>query len=289
MNTLLREMLSNYQTHSKNELKQAVLEIVQEIILLGLSKSDFFQKAVFYGGSSLRIVHQLNRFSEDLDFTLMEKEIDFDFKNYFDLIQQSLEAYGFHMEINLKEKKEKSAIQSAFLKGNTQRHLMNIYPSHPSNLKFSSNDLLKVKLELDFDPPSGASFETHYLLNPIPYSVKTYTLPCLFAGKIHAILCRKWKSRVKGRDFFDYLWLLSKNVPVSLYHTEQRLKQTGNLEKDERLNKDDLLELLRKRFALLDFEQAIKDVRPFAGLNYDFSLWSYDLFWKVTQEKLQTL
>jgi predicted nucleotidyltransferase component of viral defense system len=286
MNTLLRELLSKYQARSKEDLKHATLEIIQEIVLLGLSKSDFFQKAVFYGGSALRIIHQLDRFSEDLDFSLMEKDVNFDIKNYFDPIQQSLQAYGFQMDLNIKEKNKISPIQSAFLKGNTLKHLISIFPLE-SKLSFSSNDLLKVKLELDTDPPSGASTETKYLLNPLPFSVKAYSLSSILAGKIHAMLCRKWKNRIKGRDFFDYLWLLSRGVPVDLNHLEQRLKQSGNLQKELGLDRNALLELLKNRFAELDFHQAIIDVQPFTGREYDFSVWSYELFWQATREKIQ--
>lgn len=288
MSILLRELLSRYQTSSKDDLKHAALEIIQEIVLLGLSKSDFFHKAVFYGGSALRIIHQLDRFSEDLDFSLMEKDAKFNIKNYFDPIQQSLQAYGFQMDLIIKDKTRFTPIQSAFLKGNTQKHLISIFPLEPK-LSFSSNDLLKVKLELDTDPPSGASTEIKYLLNPIPFSVKAYSLPSILAGKIHAILCRKWKNRVKGRDFFDYLWLLSRGVPVDLNHLEQRLKQSGNLKEELRLHRDGLLELLKNRFAELDFHQAIKDVQAFTGRGYDFSVWSYELFWQVTQEKLHII
>jgi len=286
MSILIRELLSNYQTNSKEDLKHAALEIIQEIVLLGLSKSDFFQKAVFYGGSALRIIHQLDRFSEDLDFSLMEKDAHFNLQNYFDPIQQSLQAYGFQMELNIKEKTGFSPIQSAFLKGNTQKHLINVFPSKPK-LSFSSNDLLKVKLELDTDPPSGASTEIKYLLSPLPFSVRAYSLSSILAGKIHALLCRKWKNRVKGRDFFDYLWLLSRSVPVDLNHLEQRLKQSGNLKKELRLDRDGLLKLLKIRFTELDYHQAIKDVYAFTERTYDFSVWSYELFWQVTQDKLQ--
>ncbi len=289
MNTLLREMLSSYQVNSKDDFKQAVLEIVQGIVLLGLSKSDFFQKAAFYGGSALRIIHQLDRFSEDLDFSLLTQDPSFDIANYFDPIQQSLKAYGFNMDLNVKEKPVRTAIKSAFLKGSTQKHLVNIWPRATARFNFSPNDLLKVKLELDIDPPPGAFFETKYLLNPLPFSLKSYDLSSIMAGKIHAMLFRKWKNRVKGRDFFDYLWLLSRNIPVNLHHAELRLKQSGDLSEEQHLSREILLKLLDNKFKILDFQQAIKDVRPFVGTSYDFTHWSYELFWQVTKERLQVI
>ena len=166
------------------------------------------------------------------------------------------------------------------------KHFINIFQIDKSNIKYAHNDNLKIKLEIDTNPPSGANYEIKYLLNPIPFSVKTFDLPSLFAGKIHALICREWKIRVKGRDFYDYLWFLSRNIPVNLYHAEQRLKHNHFIKDNIKLTKELLIEILENRFSNVDCEQVKKDIRPFVSSNYDLSIWSYNFFVNITNDKL---
>lgn len=287
MNQAVQSMLSGYKMNTPENQKKALLEVIQEIILLGLYQGGFFRVAAFYGGSALRILYQLDRFSEDLDFSLLEKNVILDLTDYFPFIQQSLQSFGFVMELTTKEKKKKTAIQSAFLKGNTLQHLVNIFPIDKDHSGLAHNDSLKIKIEVDTNPPQGALYEIKYLLNPLPFTVNSFTIPCLMAGKIHAILCRSWKVRVKGRDFYDYLWFLSKNIPVNLNHIEQRLKQNHFLLEKETLTKDKLINYLDVKFKEVNFEQAKKDVRPFIQADYNLSFWSYDFFKQLTRERLE--
>jgi predicted nucleotidyltransferase component of viral defense system len=287
MNKAVLAMLGRYPLKTADDQKRALLEVIQEIVLLGLYQGGFFAVASFYGGSALRILYDLDRFSEDLDFTLLTQNSNFDLSPYFFFIQQSLEAFGFNMELQRKEKSIETPIQSAFLKGNTLQHLMNINPGNDKVAGFSHNDHLTIKIEVDTAPPDGALTEIRYLLNPMPFSVNSYTLPSLFAGKIHAILCRSWKIRVKGRDFYDYLWFLSRHVPVNLYHTELRLRQNKFWIQDNSITKEQLVHLLIAKFKEVDFEQAKKDIRPFISDTYDLSLWSADFFIQLTNEKMK--
>jgi predicted nucleotidyltransferase component of viral defense system len=287
VNQVIQDMLSAYPMKTPDDQKKALLEVLQEIILCSLFQAGFFSVAAFYGGSALRILHQLDRFSEDLDFSLLHKDEAFKFDKYFSSLKQHSLSFGFEMAFSKKEKNLSSQIQSAFLKGNTLQHFIQIFPRKSDTFEFAHNDSLKIKMEVDAVPPLGASYELKYLLNPLPSAIRTYDLPSLFASKIHALLCRTWKKRVKGRDFFDYIWFLSKNIPVNLYHLEQRLRQNHFLPEEESFTKENLIKFLGAKFAEVDFEQAKKDIRPFIPVNYDLSLWSSSFFTTITQDKLK--
>ena len=252
----VQKMLEQYQCRNTEERTAALREIIQELALIALSRTDFFSRAAFYGGTALRIFHGLDRFSEDLDFSLERTDPQFNLEKYFSAIEDELSAWGFEMKVVQKEKqKPAAAVQSAFIKGGTLIHLVKIAAVDPAVAGVSAGEILRVKLEVDTDPPAGASFEIKYRLRPIPFSVRLYDRPSLFAGKVHALLCRKWKDRVKGRDFYDYLWYLSCGIPLNLSHLESRMRQSGHWT-GEALSKEILLDLLEKRFKSLDFEKA---------------------------------
>lgn len=289
VNPVILNMLSAYPFKTPDDQKKALLEVFQEIILYGLSQAGFFSVAAFYGGSALRILHQLDRFSEDLDFSLVKKNEEFMFEKFFPSLEQHLLSFGFEMELSKKEKNLSSQIQSAFLKGNTLKHFIQIFPGRNYTSKFSHNDSIKIKIEVDTNPPEGALLELKYLLDPLPVAIKAYDLPSLFSGKIHALLCRTWKKRVKGRDFFDFIWFLSKNIPANLYHLEQRLRQNHFLSEGKPFTKEVLIQLLDAKFAEIDYELAKKDVKPFISANYDLTLWSSDFFRKITLDRLKVM
>lgn len=287
MNLVVQNMLRFYSSQDPLKQKQGLIEIVQLLTLMGLSRSTFFHRASFYGGSSLRILHHLSRFSEDLDFSLNKPDSTFQLEDYFPFIQENLEAYGFSMTILSKPKKEVRQIQSAFLKGNTRQHLLEIAPNlYKGNIPFSHNDSLKITFEVDIDPPLFANTEVNYQLEPIPFSVRSYDLPSLFAGKIHAILYRKWKNRVKGRDYFDYVWFLANNIPVNMKHLEARLLQSNTLQDSQKLGKSLLEKMLIDRFETISYEKAKADVLPFIGDYSSVDLWSSTFFTQITQKSL---
>jgi hypothetical protein len=228
----IQKLFERYQCRTNDERRDALKEIVQEISLVALNRTHFFNYAAFYGGTALRIFYDLDRFSEDLDFSLIKPDASFDLSVYFRALRDELNSYGFDVEIEKKEKTAASAVQSAFIKGGTLINLIKIGPANPQLTGISKDELIRIKIEIDTDPPEGAAYEVKYRLVPAPYSVRLYDRPSLFAGKLHALLCRNWKSRVKGRDFFDYLWYLSKDIPLNSIHFDARMRQskhwTGN-------------------------------------------------------------
>ena len=275
-------MLQKYNCKTTEEQKNALKEIVQEIALLGLHRANFFKHAAFYGGTALRIFYGLDRFSEDLDFSLVKPDEKFDFSKFFKALQDELGAFGFDMTVEEKKKTGNSAIQSAFIKGGTKFHLIKIASFKPPVEGVNPDEKLRIKIELDIDPPPKASFEIKYLLQPVPFPVKLYDTSSLFAGKVHAVLCRKWKSGVKGRDFYDFVWYLSQNHKLNLAHLNARLRQTGHLEPDKTLCAEEVQEQLLQRFKVVDFEQAKKDVLPFISNAETINLWSEEFFNSIT-------
>lgn len=287
MHSAIDDMLKAYDCRTADDYRHALNEIVQEIALLGLYRGGFFAKAAFYGGTALRIFYGLDRFSEDLDFSLLKSDKTFDLSSFTQIVQDELGAYGLEMRVQEKIKKNDSPVKSAFIKGGTQIHIMKIASVQPPVTGIHPQEQLRIKLEVDTQPPPGATFEMKYQLRPVPYSVRLYTPSSLLAGKMHALLCRSWKTRVKGRDFYDYVWFLSKSIPVNIMHLTERMKQTGHLPADAVLTEKDLKSRLRNRFASVDFNQAKKDVLPFIKNSEVVGLWSAEFFSAITDDKLK--
>ena len=283
MNGVLSEMLDHYQAEGLTDKKNAVKEIMQEVVLCGLSRAGFFQKAAFYGGTALRIFYGLDRFSEDLDFTLTAPDPDFDLSEYFPTLRKEVAAYGLNVEIEEKEKTTESAIRSAFLKGNTKEHLLLFYDTDPAAGRIPDNEKIRIKFEVDTNPPAGAGFEHKYRLLPAPYEVTLYDMPSLFAGKVHAVICRAWKNRVKGRDLYDYVFYLSRGVALNTEHLKNRLVQSDSWNAEEPFSIEDAKKLLFDRFEQIDFEQAKEDVRPFIRDAASIDIWCKDFFKQITE------
>lgn len=287
MTTPVQQMIEKYGCRNTAEYKNALKEVIQEVALCGLSRGGFFSKAAFYGGTALRIFYGLDRFSEDMDFSLISKDEKFNLDSYFSSLREELLANGFELTVELKQKSVESDIQSAFIKGGTLTHLLKIVPSNEKVLGVNDTELIKIKFEIDTNPPDGASFETKYGLLPVPYLVQMYDEGSLFAGKIHAVLCRSWQNRVKGRDFYDYLWYLARGTSVNLFHLQKRLEQSGKWNENEELTLGKLNELLCERFNSVDFEISKQDVIPFISDSSKLALWSKDFFCSVTKSKLK--
>jgi hypothetical protein len=272
---IIEQMLKKYDPQSETELINALKEIFQEITLLGLYRGGFFDKAAFYGGTSLRILYGLERFSEDLDFSLLEKNKDFNIEKYFPSVVGEFEALGIEISLNKKSKSSETNIESAFLKNDTSIHTLNIEAKGLENIH--SGIKIKIKLEVDTNPPLKFQTESKTLLLPMTFNVRTMTLPNLYAGKMHALLFRSWKTRVKGRDWFDFEWYVKNNTPLNLEHLCQRMKESGNFEKDV-LTKEEFIELLNNKIDTLDIEQAINEVKGFVKDVRVFDFWSKDYF-----------
>ena len=282
MNNVLNEMLRKYQTSGVSDKKNAIKEIMQEIVLCGLSRAGFFQKTAFYGGTALRIFYGLDRFSEDLDFSLMETDDSFELSDYFPTLRKEIAAYGLNVEISEKQKTKESAIRSAFLKGNTKEHMLLFYASDPITSGIAGDEKIKIKFEVDTNPPNDATFEHKFRLLPAPYEVTLYDMPSLFAGKAHAVICRSWKNRIKGRDLYDYIFYISRGAALNTEHLKARLVQSDAWKQEDKFTIDDAKKLLCSRFDTIDFEQAKEDVRPFIKDTGSLNLWSADFFKQIT-------
>ncbi len=282
--TILEQMLEKYTLETIEDEKNAIKEIMQEITLAGLSKTDFFKKTAFYGGTALRMFYGLDRFSEDLDFTLLTPDKDFSFKKYIPTINQSVESLGLKFEVVSKEKKYDSSIKSAFLKGNTKEQFLIFYPNSDHINLIHTGEKIKIKFEIDINPPEFAKTELKYQLLPFPHQVRLYNKSSLFTGKIHAVIARNWKKRVKGRDFYDYVFYLATDTPVNLRHLEARLQQTDSIDINHDLTLESLKNILYKRFDEIDFSEAKKDVLPFIKDIEKLDQWSQDFFKSITQK-----
>ena len=278
MHEAVARMLAKYEPKSVDDSVRALREIIQEVALLGLWRAKFFEHAAFYGGTALRILHGLDRFSENLDFSLLAPSAGFNLARYTASLEEELLAFGFNVRVEIIDKAVESEVQSAFLKANTCNELLVIEAGEELAGQVSVGRTLKVKIEVDTDPPSGFTTQTRYLLQPIPFAVRSYSLPDLFAGKMHAILFRKWKNRVKGRDWYDLVWYAANHPQLNLAHLEQRMRQTGHWSGEEPLSPAAFTGLLFDAIDRLDVDQARKDVAPFIKDQQMLALWSHDFF-----------
>lgn len=288
MNNLLKQLISKPLPDSESKILQLVRESLQSLVLLALWRSNFFEHAAFYGGTALRILYDLDRFSEDLDFSLLKPNNNFTFEKYSSSIIRELEAFGFKVGFEVKKKNVNSEIESAFIKANTLQQLIVIETPSSITSHFDKQKILKVKLEIDTNPPSGFDTEMKYVFSPIQFAVKSYTLPSLFAGKMHAILCRKWKTRVKGRDWYDFAWYVGQYPELNLKHLETRMRQSKDYIKEEPLTKHSFNELLYNSIDKLDVVKAKEEVEPFVDNKRSLELWSKEFF-KVAAEKIKII
>ena len=284
MQQAIVRMLERYSTSTVDEAVRALREILQEVALLGLWRARFFEHAAFYGGTALRIFLGMDRFSEDLDFTLLRPEPAFDLGRFTAALEKEIQAFGFEISVTLRQKAVPSPIQSAFLKANTRNQLLliNMPPSIIGGIP--SGQILKIRLEVDTNPPLGFDTATRYLLQPIPFPVRVCDPPDLFAGKIHALLFRRWEKRVKGRDWYDFVWLVANRTPLHLAHLEQRMRQTGDWTGAANLSPSVLKSLLDEAIDHLDIERSRREVLPFLKQPESVGVWSREFFKNVAEQ-----
>ncbi len=278
MHEAVIQMLQKYPLNRLEDYTKALLEIIQEMALLGLWRSKFFDKAAFYGGTALRILYGLDRFSEDLDFTLLQPMDDFDLGSFGSSLEKELQGFGFEMHLEQKNRAVKSPVQSAFLKADTFSQMLVIEIGEEILGQIPKGQMIKIKLEVDTNPPPDFSTEMKYLLAPIPFPVKVLTLPDLFAGKMHAVLYRRWKTRVKGRDWYDLVWYISRHPELHLRHLEERMRQTGDWNSIEELTSEAFFSILHAAVDALDIDKAREEVSPFIKDPEVLSIWSRDFF-----------
>lgn len=267
MSNIFDQMLNRYVIRTNDDYTNALHEVMQQIALAGLYRGGFFNKAAFYGGTCLRIFYQLQRFSEDMDFSLLQPEEHFTLEDYFEPITVEFKALGREISITKKEKKQQTNVESAFLKDDTA-----IY-----NLQFRTEQRVKIKIEVDVNPPTGFISEHKLLLLPFSFMTRCYALPDLYAGKMHALLFRNWKTRIKGRDWYDFEWYVRNNVPLNFNHFCERTYQFGSLQRGE-LTKETFKQLLKEKIAKTSIEMVKSDVRPFIRNQGEMDIWSTDYF-----------
>lgn len=269
---MINEMLNRYNIITKEDQALALREVMQEITLSGLYRGGFFDKAAFYGGTCLRIFYQLPRYSEDLDFSLLQPDNEFSLEPYFKAIKREFEGNGIEIEITQKKKSIDTAIESAFLKNTTKVFDLSLAGEQP----------VKIKFEVDTQPPLGFMTEEKLLIEPFSFHVKCFQVSDLFAGKIHALMFRQWKNRVKGRDWFDFEWYVRKRVPFNLEHFNIRALQSESIR--EPLGKEKFLLQLKEKIERTDLQGAKQDVERFIRDKGVLDIWSKDYFLALSEK-----
>ena len=278
-NEIFDNMLSRYELATEQQKRNAIFEVNQQIILAGLYAGGFFESAAFYGGTCLRIFHGLQRFSEDMDFSLLAPDENFDFSKYFQPIVDAFALVGREVEITKKDKKSFGKVESAFLKDNTD-----VY-----DVTFQTEKSIKIKIEVDTCPPLNFTTEQKLLLQPHSFMTRCFTLPDLFAGKMHALVYRAWKNRVKGRDWHDFEWYVRNGVALDFAHLAERCKQfngediTPESFKGEDITPESFKAKLIERLSTADIKQVKEDVLPFVRNPKELDIWSNDYFVQLAE------
>lgn len=279
---MIKEWLEEYKPGNQAAAEQALREIMQEIALAGLQRSGFFEKAAFYGGTALRIFHGLPRFSEDLDFSLLEVNPNFSLDPYLRGIEAEFNALGVKVGIEEKDKTARTNIDSAFLKPDTtwkELIIKKILPQESVKMR----PAIRIKLELDTRPPLGFETEEKLLLKPFSFYTKCFALPDLFAGKMHALLFRQWKGRVKDRDWFDMEWYIRKGIPLNLGHFVNRAKDSGDW-KNDTMTEEQFMSLLTNKIDTVSFNNIREDVVRFIPDEKVIEIWSPGYFKDLAQK-----
>lgn len=262
--TQFEQLVQLYHPQNEEQLINAQRETMQKVALAGLERGGFFTHAAFYGGTCLRLMHGLRRYSEDMDFSLVEKNDTIHIDNYFQAIEDEFTAVGLPIEIQKKDKKIFGRVESAFLKENTEAY----------EIKFQTRKMMKVRIELDINPPLIFDTERCLLSEPYAFSVRCFTLPDLYAGKMHALVYRAWQRRIKGRDWYDFEWYVRNSVPLHYAHLQERIREfSGNS-----ISRDEFMVALRERLSTVDINQVKQDVLGFVESPRELDFWSNDYF-----------
>ena len=264
MNEFFEKVLRRYDIKDAKDKQNAIYEITQQVVLAGLHRGGFFDRAAFYGGTCLRLFHQLPRFSEDMEFSLLAPDEHFLFENYFQPIIDEFDSLGRRVEIKKKDKKMFGRVDSAFLKDNTD-----VY-----NVAFQTEKTIKVKIEVDTQPPLMFQTEQKVLTLPYTFMVRCFQLSDLYAGKMHALAFRNWKTRVKGRDWYDFEWYVRWRVPLDFCHLQERIREFNGVE----MSREEFMTVLKGRLAQTNIEDVKLDVRRFMINPHELDIWSNDYF-----------
>ena len=278
MQTIFESLINSYGVKSTNEAKLAIREILQNLILIGLSRANFFNYASFYGGTALRIFYGLNRYSEDLDFTLNKQDPSFSLKPLMKSIIDTCASYGLEVTVDIKTKKVNTPIESAFAKLNTYMTFISAKLDGELTKHIHKDERLKVKFEVDCSPSLSFNIENKWITYPEIASINVLDLESLFAGKIHAILCRNYKNNVKGRDFYDFIFFINKEIKPNMVYLKDKLVASKVIKEDDDFSMDVLKKLLLNRFNQVDFSKVEQDAKNFTIRSEDLSLYCKELF-----------
>ena len=274
MNDLVKARLRSYHSKTAQQEKDALREVIQEITLLGLWRGKFFEHAAFYGGTALRILYQLDRFSENLDFTALRRTSGAVLDNYLHAVKSELSAYGFEVTVEKKVSSAQSSTDSAFVKANTEQHMLAV----GSAFQAQKGELLKVKFEIDTDPVPGFTTEAKPFFWPQVFSVLTCDLPSLMARKLHATFCPKRVKNIKGRDWYDFLWYVARGVKPNYLYLEKKLRQSGNWPATSVFTQEAFREWAKQQLVNFDVEAAKRDIRKFISDPRSLEGWSKEAF-----------
>lgn len=282
MNNIVKTMFDEYpKTSDINQIINIIKQIMQEIVLSSLSRSNFFTYAAFNGGTALRIFHNLDRFSEDLDFSVIG-DSDINLDEYSGFINDGYDSLLLPAHFSSSEKD--GMVKRGYIEGNLLDILEYFEIDNGSYKNIEKNTKLKIKLEIDTNHYKDAKYETLYLLKPYPSAIRIYDKGSLFAGKLDAILTRSWKNRVKGRDYYDYVFYVSNKFPLNYGHLKSRLVKSGLIDNVDKLDDFKLKELLIKKFNSIDYDSCKKDVIPFISDDREVELWSKEFFISITHK-----
>jgi predicted nucleotidyltransferase component of viral defense system len=270
--SVVDQMLQKYTLGTHEDASLALREVMQEIALAGLQRGGFFDKAAFYGGTCLRIFEGLPRFSEDLDFSLLQPDANFSFEPYFKTLRQEFASLGLEVELIEKNKSTQTNISSAFLKNTSTVYDLNVL----------GRKTIKIKFEVDTNPPLRFATTERLLIQPYSFYVKCFALPDLFAGKAHALMHRQWGNRVKGRDWFDFEWYVRQGIPLNLVHFAERAFQSGDLA-SRTLESESFLDMLQARIQGLNISSAKEDVERFLRDTESLKIWSTNYFLELSK------
>lgn len=270
---IIQERLDSYNCKSRQEEENAIREITQEVALNALYNADFFKMAALHGGTCLRVFYSLNRFSEDLDFALIEPHPDFNMNNYTASLRDEFEGFGYNIEV-VDRINVPQTVKKVFIKDDSIGQILRLeHPRIEGRPK-----AIRIKLEVDTNPPGGAKFENKFHDFPLNFSITAHDLPSLFAGKSHAMLCRKY---TKGRDWYDFLWYVGKKVDINYELLSSALNQSGPWSGQKiDVDKAWYLEKMEEAIRTIDWKEAANEVSRFLKANEvkSLELWKADFF-----------
>lgn len=270
LDRVLNAKIREYAPANPIEQENVLQELMQHYVLSSLSRAGLFAEAMFQGGTCLRIVYGMNRFSEDLDFLLKRPNPEFHWQSYLEAVRKDCKQEGISFELQDKSQTG-TAVRKAFLKTDSIGKILLL------DLPFERYQArkIRIKLEIDSNPPEGSTFTTSYITFPVTTPLTTQSLESGFALKLHALLCRAY---VKGRDWYDFVWYIARKTQPDLSLLQRALLQMGPWAGQEiNMNKLWVQEQMEMTIHRIDWSTARSDVQRFLPLREQESLHSWGM------------